>query len=121
MPGAFDTQYPKYHADPNRVDVALKMAIGASGAPGAITGTSGFAFTRTGAGTYTFTYPKCPDINLVGSTVDSGAAAVSVSFTALNPSAGTGTMVTRAPGGAAADVSSGGSVSILGTVQYTSI
>jgi hypothetical protein len=121
MPGSFDNQYPKSHTNPERVDFALRLSIGGTGAPGAIAGTAGFAFTRTGVGTYTFTCPPCVDMNIVANTVDSAAAAVSASFTALNPSAGTGTMVTRAPGGAAADVTSGGTVNIIGTVKYKAV
>ena len=117
----FDQQYPKWNSDPDRVDFAVFVAIGASGAVGTITGTPGFTFTRTGAGTYTFTMPKSVSVFIEGATVDSGAAAVSVSFTALSAANGTGTLVTRAPGGAAADITSGGTLMLSGTAQYKGV
>lgn len=117
----FDQQYTKSHTDPERVDFCINVAIGATGAVGTITGTAGFALTRTGVGTYTVTMPKSNMIHMVGSTVDSGAAAVSVSVTALSAANGTATVVTRAPGGAAADVTSGGTLTLMGTIAYKGV
>ena len=106
--GALDVQYPLACNNPERVLQSFRLPIGASGAPGTLqSGGAGWAFTRTGAGTYTFTFPKAVDAVFNIQIESNAGTVIDVTLSTISASAGTGGMVTRNAAGAATDPASG--------------
>lgn len=115
-------QYPKWHFDPDRCDFAFNLPIGATGAPGTIEGTPGFTFTRTGAGTYTGTFPKAVSIYFAAPSVISAAGTViDATFTALSAANGTFALTTRNAAGTATDPANGDILTFTGSVKMKAV
>lgn len=74
--------------------VRCTIDIGASGAP-TVSGDSDVSFTRTGAGTYTVSYPACAAASILPS-VGKSSTLTSVRCSAKSATAGTATLVTLA-------------------------
>jgi hypothetical protein len=96
-----------------------KVAIGGTGAVGAITGCPGFSYTRTGTGAYTMVFPACVDALILPSFISAaGPTIFDITVTAMSATAGTATFQTRNAAGAATDPASG---DILGFVVFSKL
>ena len=125
--GALDTQYPLQCNNPERVVQAFTFT---SGAAGAVTATSigqggaGWAFTRVGVGSYTFTFPKCVGIVLTMGIENTTASSAQKAFmtTALNASAGTGGFVVGTGGGlGTTELGAGDKVHFIAVIKYKNV
>lgn len=74
--------------------VRCSVAIGAAGAP-TVSGDSDVSLTRTGAGTYTVSYPACAAVSILPS-VGKSSTLTSVRCSAKSATAGTATLETLA-------------------------
>lgn len=122
MANELNQQYPVACNNPERVIQAFKLSFGAAGAVGSISqGGSGWTFTKGGTGVYNFTFPKCIGVVLTFGLFTS-TTAQKVVLTALNESAGTGTVVLAAAGGAGgADPGSGDQLNVIAFFKFKGV
>lgn len=101
--------YDAFPASARKPDFRIftaKVAIGATGAP-TLTGDEGITISRSGTGTYALVYPAFPDDANVLVTPRQSATIANAAASAISPTAGTATIVTRDFAGAAADPANG--------------
>lgn len=122
MANELTQQYPLFGNNPDRVVQAFRLPIGATGAPGTISGGgAGWSFTRSSAGTYTFTFPKVVD-TAIQIALESPAGTVKYHvLTAISATNGTGGFITYNTAGTATDPASGDVIHFLAVHKYKGV
>ena len=119
MPNLRDTNVnPVRSTERELTQVTSSVAIGAAGAvDSTIAGyrvAPNVVMANTGAGTFSLTYPACPNATILAFVELSAAATVvDAGLTAKNPGAGTATVKTYNAAGAATNPASGDLIGII--------
>ena len=122
MANEYCTQYPALDNNPDRVHFGFRLPIGAAAAPGTQQyGGAGWTFTRTGAGAYSFTFPKVVGLTLQIRVESAAATVQDVILQTLNLSTGAGTFVTTNGAGVATDPASGDALHFMGIVKFKGV
>jgi hypothetical protein len=106
--------YPDRNTKRGVITARAQLVVGSSGA---VATTSdypdpAFTFTLSTTGTYTLTFPPCPQVDIYPSVYSPGLTVNSVVVTALSATSGTATIVTMGDT-AAVEPSSGDKITLL--------
>ena len=94
------------------------VTYGASGAPTDAPDHPSIGTTRNSAGNYALKFPPCADFDLDFCIISPALTVANVVMTALNPTAGTATIVVTNAAGAATDPANGDSIHLCLSLRH---